>query len=255
MSFTYEQRPSQSPFVEAIWRTQDESNGMYMATADGSWDLIFVTQNKQTRVLFSGPSSRATPFVYKTGNNNVGIRFRPGAFMRHMHAKSMLDVTASTKAGSHGFWFNNGQWTLPTFDNADDFIAKITKDGSLAANAVVTSALAGHKQSVSARTVQRHFLQTTGLTLQYMRLIERANQAVAQLQQGMSILQVVHDLGFADQAHMTRIVKHVSGSTPGNIVKKVEACRLRSINAYGACGEMRVQNSKGDNYDHKALQN
>lgn len=255
MSFTYEQRPSPSPLVEAVWRTQDETDGTYLAAADGSWDLIFVTENKQTKLLFSGPSSQATPVVYKTGNSNVGIRFRPGAFMRHMHAKNMVDVTKAIVARSHGFWFNNGQWVVPTFDNADEFIAKITKDGSLAGNTIVMNALAGQPTNVSARTVQRHFLQTTGLTMQYMHLIERANQAVAQLQQGKSILQVVHDVGFADQAHMTRVVKHMSGSTPGDIVRKVQACRLRSINAYGACGEMRVQNIKGGKYDHKALQN
>lgn len=166
--------------------------------------------------------------------------------MRHMPAKNMRNAVGVVANQGQKFWFNNASWHLPTFDTADDFIFKLTKDGSLAGNAIVMNILAGGPAQVSLRTVQRHFLQTTGLTLQHMRLIARANEAVTQLQHGEPILRVAYNLGFADQAHLTRVVKQVSGCTPGDIVKKVEACRLRSIYAYGVCGEMRVQNIKGD---------
>ena len=45
MVFVYEERPSESPYVEAIWRTTDTSNGLYLAAADGAWDMIFTNQN------------------------------------------------------------------------------------------------------------------------------------------------------------------------------------------------------------------
>jgi AraC-like DNA-binding protein len=39
--------------------------------------------------------------------------------------------------------------------------------------------------------------------------------AAARLQRGASILDVTHDLGYADQAHMTRDLKSLTGYTPG----------------------------------------
>ena len=35
------------------------------------------------------------------------------------------------------------------------------------------------------------------------------------LQRGVPILDVTHDLGYADQAHLTRDLKRLTGYTPG----------------------------------------
>src|SRR5688572_28784258 len=94
MSFVYEERPSTSPYVEAIWRTTDTGTGAYLAAADGAWDMIFINEDGKSKILLNGPSSRATPVRYKIGNRNVGIRFRPGTFFTHAPVSTMRDVTA-----------------------------------------------------------------------------------------------------------------------------------------------------------------
>lgn len=40
MSFLYEERTIDSPSVSAVWRTEDTSDGMYLAAADGACDSL-----------------------------------------------------------------------------------------------------------------------------------------------------------------------------------------------------------------------
>lgn len=256
MVFVYEERQSESPYAEAIWRTEDTTNGVYLAAADGAWDMIFVRQNDQTKVVLSGPSSRAVPVRYKTGNRNMGIRFRPGAFFANLPANTMLDVTTLLPTISPmAFWFDHQTWEIPTYDNADEFLNKLDDLGLLAKDDVVQGVLDGAQPPITSRSVQRHFLHATGLPPRYHQHIKRAAQAVQLLETGVPIMDVVHRLGYADQAHMTRLVKRLSGCTPGNIIKKVNrARRLRSINGYGFCAQMKVLNFNGGLYADQTLQ-
>ena len=68
---------------------------------------------------------------------------------------------------------------------------------------------------MTQRSVQRHVSQVTGLTANQIRQIVRARTAAERLAQGEPILDVTHDLGYADQAHLTRDLRRMTGFTPG----------------------------------------
>jgi AraC-like DNA-binding protein len=216
MSFDYEDKPSRSRFVEAIWRTHDTSDGTYLAAADACWDMIFITNHGSIRVMLSGPSSQITPVPYKAGNRNVGIRFVPGSFLTHVPASVMVDVTEElTMPTPSSFELAGEVWSVPTFDTADDFIAELERRGLISDDPVVMATLRGEDPAGSTRSVQRHFSRATGLTAIRVRQIGRARTAAELLQHGRSILDVTHELGYADQAHLTRDLKRLTGFTPG----------------------------------------
>ena len=104
---------------------------------------------------------------------------------------------------------------MPTYETVDEFIAALEERGLLSDDPLVLAALHGDAPTASARSVQRHFLQVTGLTANRIRQIVRARSAAALLQEGQSILDVTHELGYADQAHLTRDLKRLTGYTPG----------------------------------------
>ena len=52
------------------------------------------------------------------------------------------------------------------------------------------------------------------MTQSRFRQIERARHAVHLLRSGSSILDVVHEVGYFDQAHLTRSLRHLIGQTP-----------------------------------------
>jgi len=220
MSFIYEERPSDSPFVQTIWRTQSESDGCYINLADGCWDILLIKQAAETRVSLCGPMTKATPILYKAGSEYMGIRFKIGAFMPQLPANNILDVvTPLPKATSQSFWLGDTAWQLPAWENVEAFVDKLAREGLIARDGVLDAILQGQAQDMSLRSVQRRFLQTTGLTQSYLRQIERARHAAALLQQGVPILETVYEAGYTDQPHLTKSLKHLIGQTPAQIVR------------------------------------
>lgn len=63
-------------------------------------------------------------------------------------------------------------------------------------------------------------MRTTGLTHGAARRIERARYATTLLQQGVPILDAVHEAGYFDQPHLTRSLKRFIGQTPAQIMGK-----------------------------------
>ncbi len=94
------------------------------------------------------------------------------------------------------------------------------RDGLLIREPIVDAALQGQLKELSRRTIQRRFLRATGLTLSYVRQIERAREAEALLERGVSILDIVDQTGYADQPHLTRSLKRLIGRTPAQIISR-----------------------------------
>ena len=42
MPFTFEERPSDSPLVQAIWRTQSERSGSFISAAAAHWEMVLM---------------------------------------------------------------------------------------------------------------------------------------------------------------------------------------------------------------------
>lgn len=64
--------------------------------------------------------------------------------------------------------------------------------------------------------MRHRFVQAIGLTQVSIRQIERARFAMSLLQQGVSILDVVVQAGYADQSHLTRSLGRFVGQTPAH---------------------------------------
>ena len=223
MTFEYEEKASQSRFVDVIWRTHDTSDGTYLAAADACWDMVFIRSAHGNRALLSGPSSTITPVPYRAGNRNVGIRFHRGTYLTHVPASAMVDTTESLPMpGDETFLLAGLEFPLPTYDTVDEFIADLERLELLNDDPVAMAALRGDEPETSTRSVQRHVATSTGLSANRIRQIVRARQAAERLMLGDRILDVAHDLGYADQAHLTRDVKRLTGYTPGQTKRRDE---------------------------------
>jgi hypothetical protein len=224
MAFDYEERVSPSRFVDVIWRTFDTSDGTYLAAADACWDMIFIRSAHGNRALLSGPSTQITPVPYRAGNRNVGIRFHRGSFLTHVPTTAMVDTTeALPMPTAESFVLAEREWPMPTYETADDFVAQLEGLNLLSDDPLVNAVLRGEPAASSIRSVQRHVSQVTGLTMNRIRQIVRAREAAERLRRGESILDVTHDMGYADQAHLTRDLKRLTGYTPGRTKERDEA--------------------------------
>ncbi len=218
MLLLFDERPSDSPFVERIWRTRSERDGPFSSVAMSQWEMVVTRHHGLTTLMVRGPETRATPQDCPAGGEWVGIRFKLGTVMPHLPASSFVDGAVTLpEAGSRAFWLQGSAWHFPDYENADTFVARLVRDGLLVRDPVVAAALRGQPRDLSPRTAQRHFLRTSGLAHSTVRQIERARFATILLRQGLPILEVIHEAGYFDRAHLTRSLKRYIGQTPAQL--------------------------------------
>ncbi len=224
MIFNFEERLSDSSFVERIWRTHSERTGDFLSVAASQWEMVVSRYNGETTMTVRGPETKATPLhVTLVGGEFFGIIFKHGTVMPSLPASNLVDGDVDLPdASSKSFWLNGSAWQFPNYGNADTFVDRLVREGLLVRDPVVESALRDEPQELSPRSVQRRFLQATGLTQGSIRQIERARYATMLLQGGVSILDTVDLTGYADQAHLTRALKYLIGKTPTQIIRKSE---------------------------------
>lgn len=216
MSFTYEEKQSTSPYVDVVWRTEDQTDGTYVASADACWDLVFIKSHAgERRVLLSGPSSNVTFVPYSAGNKNFGIRFKPGTIFTNIPVTGMVNVTKALPMPTEDtFVLQDITWKLPTYESIDEFLARLMKDGLLRVDPVVRDVMEGKALNLSVRSIQRHFAMTIGMSPRRVKQIVSARKAVALLLQGIPPAEVSYQLGYADLPHMIRMLKRFTGYTP-----------------------------------------
>ena len=221
MFLIFDDRPSDSPFVERIWRCHSERAGTFLSIAASHWEMVVTRHNGRTTLTVRGPETNAATVDCPAEGEWLGIRFKLGTFMPHLPARNLLDRRDITLPGATGrsFWLNGSAWEYPDFENAENFVNRLVHDGLVAVDLHLKVALQGRRQKMSIRTAQRHFLQATGMTHSTIRQIERARQAANLLKQGVSILDTVPEAGYFDQAHLTRSLKYLIGQTPAQIVR------------------------------------
>lgn len=220
MSFSYEERPSDSPFVDAIWRGHTGQAGFRIAPAGGCWVMLIERQDRRVRLSVVGPMTRAMPMRYAGDVDFLVIKFKLGTFMPDLPARNLLDAeTILPQAASQSFLLNGSTLQCPDYENAETFVDRLARSGLLTCDAVVDAVLQDQPQAISSRSVQRRFLHATGLTHSSIRQIKRARHAMSLLQRGVSISDTIFEAGYVDQPHLTKSLKRLVGQTPAQILR------------------------------------
>jgi AraC-like DNA-binding protein len=215
MSFSLEEMAIDSPFMRTAFRMRCERDGSFMTIADSSPDIIVIKHLGKAQLFISGTRTKAAPFHYQEGMEFIGIRLEVGAFLPQLPPAALLDSTTGLPgATTQSFWLHDTMLPLPDFENMDVFVERLARHGLIARSEMVEAALQEQPHPKSLRSLQRHFLKTTGMTHSYIRKVERAFHAGTLLRQGESITDTVYKAGYFDQAHMTKALKYLTGETP-----------------------------------------
>jgi len=228
MIFNFEERLSDSPFVERIWWAQSARTGDFLSVAASQWEMVVSEYQGQRTITVRGPETKPTSMhVNLVGGEFFGVIFKYGAFMPRFPVRDLVDSDLDLPdASSKSFWLNGSAWEFPTYENADTFIERLVREDLFVCDPIIEPVLRGEPQDLSPRSIQRRFVQATGLTQGAIRKIERARQATLLLQQGVSSLDTVERLGYSDQAHLSRTLKYLIGKTPTQIINKSEPEQL-----------------------------
>lgn len=223
--FVFEDRRSDSPFVERVWRCHSLRAGTFLSVAANHCELVVTRHRGRVRLTARGPETRPTPADCPADAEWIGIRLSIGTWLPLYPAATVRDRRDADlpDANRRAFRLDNTAWEYPTFDNAEVLVARLARAGLLVRDPTVSDALAGDPQALSRRSrrsrrsTQRHFLRATGLTHRTYRQVERARYAAGLLRDGAGIGETVHRAGYYDQAHLTRSLTRLIGQTPARI--------------------------------------
>ena len=211
----FEERPSDSPLVERVWRSNSEHASSFNSISVTCWSMVISKREGRISVSIHGPKTGATCMDLPAELEWFGINFKLGTFMPHIPPSSIMDgIITLPEAADHSFWLGSSAWQFPNYENADTFVNRLVREGLLTCDPVVNEINKGKSPTRSLRTIQYRFLCSTGLSQRTIRQIERARYAAALLKQGVSIFDTVYEAGYSDQPHLTRALKYFIGYTP-----------------------------------------
>lgn len=213
--FAFDERASETPFVDWIWRTRSEPVEAFMSVAEPRWEIVVTRQHGKPMVTIRGAVTAASSVHIPQDADFFGMRFTLGAFMPGLAAHSLTDAWHTLPQNGNRFlWLDGDYWETPTFENADVFIERLRRAGMLTRDPVVEAALNGERTRLSKRTLQRRIYRAVGISGGAVRQIRRASDAAQFLEEGASISETAARVGYSDPAHMSRSLRRLVGYTP-----------------------------------------
>lgn len=187
---------------------------------DGCWDFTFLRRGNGDITIRMYHATKPVVLDHSPGDEILGISFKTGVFIPSLPNDARHDKgVAIPFFGPRNFMIGGDRFEIPTPENTLELVRRLLQKGILQTHSNVIATLGGKPIEVSERTLQRAFIQSTGLTQKYLAQIKRAQAAIDLLQSGVSAVQVAGDLGYSDQAHMTKSLRHIMGQTPNQIAE------------------------------------
>jgi hypothetical protein len=213
-----------SPFIQTIYQARSVGGGSFISTAASNWEMVITKQQDRVTLSIRGPETKASPSPIPRDAEFLGIIFKHGAFMPSLPVRKFVDKEIHLpETVKNSFQLFGDTWEFPNLENVDTFVSRLVRNDLLIHDQVVEDVLRGRTQDLSLRSVQRRFVQVTGLTYKTIQQIERARRATALLQSGVPISDTTYQTGYFDQAHLTNSLRRFYGQTPAQIVQSANS--------------------------------
>ncbi|MFK4087685.1 helix-turn-helix domain-containing protein [Kribbella sp. NPDC020789] len=228
----YRERPALLPGA-TVW-TRTSPGGKYLILPDGCMDLLLVDDD----LIVAGPDSRAWTVTAAAGTRYVGFRFAPG------DAPTFLGVPANALLNESVPL--SDLWSRARSRKLADRIRTATDPGRALDQAVAelmdgpadpvaqlvlrrihTDVRAGsgvvlglaRAVGLSERQLHRRCLGAFGYGAKTLDRVLRMNAALDRARTGLALAQVAAVSGYADQAHLSREVKALTGLPPRTLLQ------------------------------------
>src|SRR5262249_30908447 len=110
-----EDRPSDSPFVERVWRCHSEGTDPFLSIAASRCELVVSRLGGKVTMTVRGPETRATALGDCPGDGEwLGILLKLGTFLPRLPTRTLVDAGVDLPAVSrNSFWLAGTAWQLP----------------------------------------------------------------------------------------------------------------------------------------------
>lgn len=229
---TYRERPTAVPGAVLWQRTVGPAPELIRILPDGCLDLVWDGR----RLLVAGPDRTARLHPSSPGTRYVGLRFSGGTgpALLGLPADQVCDrfpdleelwpaaeVRALTERVAAAPEVELEAWAVARAASHDVDPLGPRVLGMAAAGAPV-SLIAG-RVGVSARHLHRRCLPLFGYGPRRLARVLRLGRAVDEVRSGLPLAQVAAGCGYADQAHLSREMRALAGTTPSGLLRELRA--------------------------------
>ncbi|WP_327635997.1 helix-turn-helix domain-containing protein [Kribbella sp. NBC_00482] len=213
-----EHRPSASPYIERVWRSRSQDVAQMLSVATPRLGLAFCYRRGEFIAAVTGPELIASMVELPAEATFFGIDFTLGTFLPHLSAARLLDRQVLVPdVSDRSFYLAGSHWAHPNFDTAEIFVQRLVREEIVSRDRLIADLAKGATPELSARTVQRRFLASTGVTHGAARQMDRARTAAVLLRDGASPADVIAELGFHDNPHLHRSLRRFIGRTTSDL--------------------------------------
>jgi hypothetical protein len=147
-----EERASDSPFVERIWRSHSEGVNPFLSIAVNHCEFVVSRLQGKVTMTLRGPETKATPIGNAPAEGEwVGILLKLGTFLPHLPTSRLVDGSVDLPtASSNSFWLGGSNFQFPDYEHADIFVARLVREGLLLRDPVVEAALQGQLKDLTS---------------------------------------------------------------------------------------------------------
>jgi hypothetical protein len=139
-----EHRPSDSVHVERVWRSEGSEASHLLSVTNSHWELVIAHGDGGVRAAIRGPETRTSLIEMPRHDSAVGIVFAHGTAMPHLPVRRLVDSAVPARdASPRRVTLRGDVWELPTYENAEDFVAQLAAAGVLRRDPLVSDVAAG----------------------------------------------------------------------------------------------------------------
>jgi AraC-like DNA-binding protein len=228
--------PKLAHYVSQYWLSLNNTSPVYAALPDGCVDVVLEVTARGHRSWIYGSTTRPTAIPCSAGTHYLGIRFHPGQ-SRHFIAAAAHEITDGREDLRTLMRFPSERIaahiaTEALFAELDEILIEaLYRAPPLASyiDGVLQHIAARHGDAriediaqrfgKSRRQLERVFLQTVGVPLKFFCMLARLRHAADLIVRPgtKSLATIAHQVGYSDQAHMTRDFARLAGTSPGQL--------------------------------------
>jgi AraC-like DNA-binding protein len=226
--------PDLAGLVACTWERRGASAGEVRVLPDGCADLVW---SRSGGLRIAGPDTGPVVYELETGYEAAGLRLRPGA------AGSVLGIPLAElrdqRAPLEWLWGRDAALLEERLalaepgdrrDLLEQAVRPLAREAEPDPLVVASLGLLGRRESsvaelsrtlaIGERALRRRFDRAIGYGPKKLDRIIRFRRFLRQARsrRDASLAETAFELGYADQAHLTRECRRLSGLTPGDLL-------------------------------------
>jgi len=211
----YQERSGYHPSVAAAWSLAPGKVTASLVPADGCFDLIVEEDACGRRSAFVYTPVTAAHWVcIEPGTRVLGVRVRPGLGAALVECESELQRLVGRDGCEEPTQLGHLEALVVSATSASAPPGLVQEFVAVARSTAGSHRLTTPSTGAAERALQRACRRWLGLSPKAFLRIERAWAARRAIREGQPLAAVAADLGYADQAHLTREIRQLLGVTP-----------------------------------------